>query len=58
MRKDYLRELINIKEAYNQGYKVDEVLKAEYFDVTAGFDENVVETLNIKIKDVTKKYNL
>jgi len=34
------------------------VLKAEYFDVTSGFDENVVETLNIKIKDVTKQYNL
>lgn len=58
MRKQYLKELILVKEAYKQGgTKINDALNVSFFDVTEGLDPALVEILNMRITDVAKNFS-
>ena len=58
LRKQFLKEINNLREANNQGHeKFKEALQVSFFDVTEGYDQNVVEVLNMKLADMRRQFN-
>lgn len=50
LRKQYLKEIINLREASTQGgEKFKDSLSVSFFDVTDGIDASVVEILNLRL---------
>lgn len=59
LRKQYLKELINLREAGAQGAdKFKDSLSVTFFDVTEGIDSSTVEILNMRLSDLTRQFNV
>lgn len=58
LRKQYLKELVMLKEAHNQGgEKMKDTLAVSFFDVTDGIDTSIVEILNLRLADMQKQFS-
>ena len=59
LRKQYLKELITVKESFRQGgAKINDALNVSFFDVTEGLDPALVEILNMRIADVATNFSV
>ena len=57
LRKQYLKEINNMREAHSQGHeKFKDSLQVTFFDVAEGIDKDTTEILNLKLSDLRRQF--